>query len=238
MKKNIMKHMALKLCCSDWDLNPWTSSWDHTSDFKISSFLSHAVVSDSLWPHGLQHTRLPIPSASPGICSNQCPLSWWCHPTISSSAAPFSSCPQSFPASGSFSMRWLFVSSGQSIGALAPVPPMNIQGWFPLGLTGLISFKPVKLVQSCLTLYNPMGHTVHGLLQARILEWVAFLFSRGSSQPWDRTLLTNNSSKHQCMFVSTELLCVTGKKSQRAEWVFWHQERTCWPCLWVGSGGK
>ena len=160
--------MALKLCCSDWDLNPWTSSWDHTSDFKISSsFLSHAVVSDSLWPHGLQHTRLPIPSASPGICSNQCPLSRWCHPTISSSAAPFSSCPQSFPASGSFPMSRLFAWGDQSIGASASalVLPMNIQRWFLLGLSSLISLLS-KGLKSLLQHHN---------LKASIL-WCSALF--------------------------------------------------------------
>ena len=88
--------------------------------------------------HGLQHTRLPCPSLSPRVCSNSCPLSWWCHPTISSSVAPFSSCIQPFLASGSFPMNWLFISGGQNIGAVASVLPMNIQGWFPLGLTGLI----------------------------------------------------------------------------------------------------
>ena len=82
--------------------------------------------------------QLPCPPLSPGVCSNSRPLNRWCHPTISSSVAPFSSCPQSFPASGSFPMNWLFVSGSQSIGALASVLPMNIQGWFPLGLTRLI----------------------------------------------------------------------------------------------------
>ena len=85
--------------------------------------------------------RLPCPSLSPGVCSNSYPLSQWCHLTISSSVTRFSSCPQSFPASGSFPMNWLFASSGQSIGVSAStsVLPMNIQDWFPLGLTGLIS---------------------------------------------------------------------------------------------------
>ena len=98
-------------------------------------------MSDSLQPHGLQHTRLTRPSLSPGVWSNSCPLSWWCHPTISSSVVPFSSCHQSFPATGSFSMRQLFSSGGQSIGAIAWVLPMNIQGWFPLGWTGWISLQ-------------------------------------------------------------------------------------------------
>ena len=98
-------------------------------------------MSDSLQPHGLQHDRLPCPSPSPGVCSNSCPLSQWCHPTISSSVVPFSFCPQSFPASGSFPMSRLFQSGAQSIGvsASASVLLMNTQGWFPLGLTGLIS---------------------------------------------------------------------------------------------------
>ena len=86
----------------------------------------------------LQHAGRPCPSPSPGASSNSCLLSQWCHPTISSFVFPFSSCLQSFPASGSFLMSWLFSSGDQSIGALASVLPMNIQGWFPLGLTGLI----------------------------------------------------------------------------------------------------
>ena len=100
-------------------------------------------MSDSLWPHRLQHARLPCPSSFPGACSNSCPLSQWCHPTISSSVVPFSSRLQSFPASGSFPMSQLFTSGGQSIGAsaLASVLPMNIQDWFPLGLTGWISLQ-------------------------------------------------------------------------------------------------
>ena len=98
-------------------------------------------MSYSLWPHGLQHARLLCPSPSPRVCSNPYLLSWWCHPTISSSVVPFSSCPQFFPASGSFPVSWLFASGGQSIGASASASglTMNILGWFPLGLTGLIS---------------------------------------------------------------------------------------------------
>ena len=94
-----------------------------------------------MWPYELQHARLPCPSPSPWVCSNSCPLSQWCHPTILSPVAPFSSCPQSFPAPGSFPMTQLFAAGGPSIGAsaLASVLPMNIQDWFSLGLTGLIS---------------------------------------------------------------------------------------------------
>ena len=110
----------------------------------MNSFLllvSCSVVSDSLQPHGLQHARLPRPSPSSRACSNSCPLSWWCHPTISSSVVPFSSRLQSFPASGTFPMSWLFSSGDQSVGASASVLPMNIQDWFPLGLTGLVSWQ-------------------------------------------------------------------------------------------------
>ena len=100
-----------------------------------------SVTSYSLRTHGLSHTRLPCPSPSPGACSNSCPLSWWCLPTISSSVVPFSSCLQSFPASGSFPVSRLFASGGQGIGASASVFPMNIQDWVPVGLTGWISLQ-------------------------------------------------------------------------------------------------
>ena len=95
-------------------------------------------MSDSLWPPRLQHARPPCPSTTPGACLSSCPLSWWCHPTISPSIVPFSSCLQSFPASGSFSMSQFFTSDSQSIGvsASASVLPMNIQGWFHLGFVG------------------------------------------------------------------------------------------------------
>ena len=113
-----------------------------TSSISLLLF-SCSVRSDSLGPQGLQHTKLPCPLLSPRVCSNSCPLSLWCHATISSSASPFSFCPQSFPASGFLPMSWLFGSGGQNIGALtsATVLPMNIQSWFPLRLTGLISLQ-------------------------------------------------------------------------------------------------
>ena len=103
--------------------------------------VSRSVMSDSLQPHGLQHARLPSPSPTPRAYSNSCPLSQWCHPTISSSVIPFSSCPQSFPASGSFLTSQFFTSGGQTIRVSALVFPMNIQDWFPLGLTGWISLQ-------------------------------------------------------------------------------------------------
>ena len=101
-----------------------------------SESVSHLVMSDPLWPHGLQHPRLPCPSLSPWACSNS--PGQWCHPTTSFSVTPFS-CLQSFPGSGFFPMSWLFTSGGQSTAVSASVFPKNIQGWFPLGFTGLIS---------------------------------------------------------------------------------------------------
>ena len=117
------------------------SSLSLQSVFSSIQF-SCSVMSNSLLPHGLQHTRLPCPSPTPGACSNSCPLGRWCHPTISSSVVPFSHL-QSFPASGSFPMSQFFASGGQRIevSASTSVLPVNIQDWFPLGLTGLISIS-------------------------------------------------------------------------------------------------
>ena len=109
---------------------------------------SRSVVSSSLWPCGLQHARPPCPSPAPRVYSHSRPLSRWCHPTISSSVVPFSSCPQSFLASGSFQMSQLFVSAGQSTRvSTSSVLPLNIQDWFPLGWTGWISLQSKGLFQ-------------------------------------------------------------------------------------------
>ena len=128
---------------------------------------SCSVVSKSLWPHRLQHTRPLCPSPITGDYSNSCPLSWWCHPTISSSVIPFSSQLQSFPASGSFPMSHFFVSGGQSIGASASVfvLPVNIQDWFLLGLIGFIS-----LVLSLL--YGPAVTSVHDYWKNHGFEYI------------------------------------------------------------------
>ena len=117
-----------------------SGTWDHSLKM-INIKFSCSVVSNSLRLHGLQCARPPCPSPTPGVHSNSCPLSWWCHPAISSSVIPFSSYLQSFPASGSFQMSQLCASGGQSIGvsASASVLQMNIQDWFPLGWTGWIS---------------------------------------------------------------------------------------------------
>ena len=107
----------------------------------IFYFVVQSLSSDSVRPHGVQHTRPPCPSPSLEVCLSSCPLYWWCHPNISSSVTRFSFCPLSFPASGSFPMSRQFTSDDQNTGASASalVLPMNIQGWFPLRLTGLIS---------------------------------------------------------------------------------------------------
>ena len=107
------------------------------------SSVCHSVMSNSSWPHEPQHARPPCPPPTPGVHPNPCPLCWWCHPTISSSVIPFSSSPQSFPASGSFQMSQLSTWGGQSIGVSAStsVLPMNTQDWSPLGWTGWISMQ-------------------------------------------------------------------------------------------------
>ena len=126
---------SLPVCCTDFSFTTWFE-W-HSVQFSCS------VMSDSLQPHEPQHARTPCPSPTPGVYSNPCPLSQWCHPTISSSVIPFSSCPQSFPASWSFQMSQFFAWGSQSIGvsASASVLPMNTQDWYPLGWTGRISLQ-------------------------------------------------------------------------------------------------
>ena len=133
----IIEYLSFSVCFISLSIMP-----SRFIEFSVVQF-SRSVVSDSLQPHGLQHTRLPCPSPTPRIYSNSRLLSQWCHPTISSSVIPFSSCLQSFPASVSFQMSQLFASDGLSIGASAStlVLPMNIQTWFPLGWTGWISLQ-------------------------------------------------------------------------------------------------
>ena len=126
----------------------------NTSHLEMISSIQfgHSVMSNSFWPQEPQHTRPPCPSPTPRVHPNSCPLSRWCHPTISSSVVPFSSFPQSFPASGSFQMSQLSASGGQSIGVSAStsVPRMNKQDWSPLGWTGWISLQSKGLSKSLL----------------------------------------------------------------------------------------
>ena len=124
-----------------WVMSDCQKTW--TINMLPSVQFSCSVMSNSLWPHGLQYTRPPCPSPAPRVYSNSCLLSQWSHPTISSSVIPFSSCLQSFPASGSFLMSQFFASGGQNIGvsASASVLPRNIQDWFPIGWTGWISLQ-------------------------------------------------------------------------------------------------
>ena len=127
-------------------LHPTSHQLDTIRLVSLSSLFvqfSHSVLSDSLQPHGMQHARLPYLSPTPRSCSSSRLSSWWCHPSISSSVFPFSSCLQSFLTSGSFPLNQFFQSGGQIIGpsASALVLPVNIQDWFPLGWTGLISLQ-------------------------------------------------------------------------------------------------
>ena len=130
-----------KIVFSTWNNYSYCAS-DGNIFYHFVQF-SHSVVSDSLRPHEPQHTRPPCPSPTPGVHPNPCPLCQWCHPVILSSVVPYSSCPQSFPASGSFQMSQLSASSGQSTGVLAStsVPKMNTQGWSPSEWTGWISLQ-------------------------------------------------------------------------------------------------
>ena len=162
------------MCYSTFSFKVFCNTW---LDFlNLFLLFSHSVMFESFWPNGLQHARLPCPSPSPRACSNSCPLSWWFHPAISSSVVPFSSCPQSFPAPGSFPMSQLSASGGQSIGAsaLTSVLPMNVQGWFPLGLTGLISLLSITSTKKYfLERQQNMRVKSHTALQSRQQEFRA-----------------------------------------------------------------
>ena len=131
------------LCCLLWDIFLKLCFLQFSSPQFSRSVMSNSATTRT------QHARIPCPSPVPRACSNSCPLSWWCHPTISSSAVPFSSSLQPSPASGSFQMSQFFASGGQSIGVStsASVLPMSIQDWFPLGLTGWISLQSKGLLR-------------------------------------------------------------------------------------------
>jgi len=146
---------------------------------------SCSIVSDSLRPQELQHARPPYPSPTPGVYPNSCPSSWWWHPAISSSVVPFSSCPQSLPESGSFPMRQLFIWGGQSIG---------------------VSASAVKSLHCVRLFATPWTVAHHGILQARILEWVAISFSRTSSQPRDPTQVSHIAGRCFNLWATREAL--------------------------------
>ena len=153
------RHLGPRRVCLKWHAE-WKASfpnclwWNRKTFLRLASrltetrrqgkfklFFSPSVMSTSLWPHRPQHARFLCPPLSPRVCSNSHPLSWSCHPTISTFVVPFFSCPQSFPASGSFPMSQFLASGSQSIGASASVLPVSIQDWVPLKLTGLVSLQ-------------------------------------------------------------------------------------------------
>ena len=182
------------LCLLDllWGLNRLVHG-KHLKQYQVyisSVQFSLSVVSNSLRPHELQHPRPPCLLPTPGVYSSSYPLSWWCHPTISSSVIPFSSCLQSFSASGSFQMSQFFASGGQSIGvsASASVLPVNIQDWFPLGWTGLISWHKHMLRNTIFTSnqVNVVSFSSHSLCQLSLfwgpVPFVRRVEPRGSSQ--------------------------------------------------------
>ena len=147
---------------------------DRSICWNLSSVqFSHSVVSNSLWPYGLQHARLPCPSLTPWACSKSCSSNQWCHPTISSSVIPYSSCLQSFLASGSFPRSQFFASGGQSTGASAStsVLPMNILDWFPLRLNGLISAVQGTL-KSLLQHHSSKGSILGTQTNSHIHTWL------------------------------------------------------------------
>ena len=150
----------------------------------VAVVFSHSVMSNFLRPHELQHTKLLCPLSSPRACSNSCPLSWWYHPTISSSVDPFS-CLQSFLASGSCPVSWLFALGGQSIGVLASasILPMTIQGWFPLGLTVCISLPSKRLLR----VFSNTTVQKHQYFGAQLSLWSNFhihTWLLEKPQPW------------------------------------------------------
>ena len=192
---------------------------------------SHSVVSDSLRPPGMQHTMLPYPSPTPRACSNSCPLSWWCHPTISSSVVPFSSCSQSFPASGSFLKSQFFPSGGQSIGASASASVLSRNIHWNISLEVSLLFSAIfpfitgksksEVAQLCLTLLDPMDcslpdSSINGILQVRVPEWVAISFSRGSSWPGDWTQVSHTAGRGFTVWATRE---AGGKEEEIKTWL-------------------
>ena len=168
--------------CIDWARRDFEKSGQRTSSWSVGfNFSSVAQSCPTLRPHELQHARPPCPSPVPGVQRNPCPSTWWCHPAISSSVVPFSSCPQSFPASASLQMSQLFASGGQSVGVSAStsVLPMNTQDWSPLGWTGWSSLKSKGLsrVFSNTTVQN-ISSSVLSLLYCPALTSLTWLLEK------------------------------------------------------------
>ena len=149
--------------------------WSTVNLLKEICQFSRSVVSDSLWPHEPQHARPPCPSPAPGVHPNSCPSSWWCHPAISSSVVPFSSCPQSLPASESFPVSQLFAWGGQSIGvfALASILPKNTQDWSPSEWTGWISLQSRGLSR----VFSNTTVQKHQFFGAQLSLWSAYFMA-------------------------------------------------------------
>ena len=171
-------------------------------------------MSDSLWPHGLQHIRPPCPSPTPGASSNSCSSQWY-HPIISSSVVPFSYCPQSFPASVSFQMSQFFASDGQSIGASASASalPMNIQNWFPLGWTGLISLQPRDSQESSLTPQFKAS-----------IRWCSAFFTVQLSHPYVTTGKTIALTRWWIYFIKflyIDIECTTPRMTPKVNYELW-----------------
>ena len=154
--------------------------WWWFNEGMLSVQFSHSVMSDSLRHHGLQHARLPCPSPTPRTCSNSCPLSQWCHPTMSSSVIPFSSCLQSFPASAFFPMRQFFASDGAS--ASASVLPMNVQNWFPLRLVVWSPCKGLSLWRDSQVSSTPQFKSTNSLA-------LSFLYILSFQHVWERVII-------------------------------------------------
>ena len=190
------------------------TSLEQDSETKKVLLFSHSLLSNYLQPNGLQHASLACPSLSTWVWSNSCALSWWYHPTSSPSVIPFSSCPQSFPESGSFLMSLFFTLSSQSIGASfsASVLPMNIQSWFPLGLTALmflhLSFSVKSLLQHHSSKASVLQYSTFFMVQ---LSHLAFFFSLG-------VVLTTSSY----MMLWTSVHSSLGTLSDLLPWIFCH----------------
>ena len=184
----------MKKCC--WLVAVFCCGHTNNIESCAAVQFSCSVVSDSLRPHGLQHARLPSPSPTPGACSNSCPSNQCCHPAISSSFVPFSTCLQSFPASGSFpvsssyQVAKVFHSNWQSMDSVFPealaCPRNQSWAWKPAATLWLCPIK-WKWSRSVVPMDCSLPGSVHRIFQVTILEWAAISFSRGSSQPRDRT---------------------------------------------------